>query len=210
MNVAPFPAFALGEHAPAVLLGDRSHDVEAEARALDFLQAARLEAVEAVEDALELRPSECRRRDPARAPTPCRAPAPRPPPRPARRRRSISPRCRAGWQIAVRRSSTSPSTTSGAVAAAIERDRLFGEVMAPARGVDAFPRQRGQVDRRAMHEPRAGRPRRLQHLFDGVLQPIGVRSITRRTPAAARRRRRATAASRDTGESTRSASSARA
>ena len=46
-------AGALGKDAAAVPLGDRAHDVEAEARAL-HLRPERLEAVEAVENAPEL------------------------------------------------------------------------------------------------------------------------------------------------------------
>ena len=71
-------ALALREDAAAVRARDRPDDVEAEAGALDLPEAARLHAVEAVEDPLELLAAGCRRRDPARAPTRCPAPA-RPP-----------------------------------------------------------------------------------------------------------------------------------
>src|SRR5207302_6318555 len=47
-------AVALRKHAAAVRFGNRPHDVQAEAGPFDLLEAARLDAVEAVEDALEL------------------------------------------------------------------------------------------------------------------------------------------------------------
>ena len=56
-------AVAGGKHAAAVLLDDRAHDVEAEAGAFHF-EPARLDAIEAIEDALAAARAECRRRDP--------------------------------------------------------------------------------------------------------------------------------------------------
>ena len=64
VNVEPLSSPVLSANTrPPCALGDRAHDVEAEAGALD-LRAARLEAVEAIEDAAELRAWECRRRHP--------------------------------------------------------------------------------------------------------------------------------------------------
>ena len=56
-----------------------------------------------------------------------------------------------------------------------DRDGAVGEVMARARGVDAFLDQPAEIDRGAMFEPALlARHAGAQHLFDRVLQAIGV------------------------------------
>ena len=56
-----------------------------------------------------------------------------------------------------------------------DRDGVFREVMPRARRVDAFLDQPAEIDRGAMFElALLPRHARAQHLFDGVLQAIGV------------------------------------
>ncbi len=77
---------------------------------------------------------------------------------------------------AVRRSSTSPLTTSGACRSTpVDDDGVFTQVVPRARRVDAFLDQPAEIDRRALFEL-AALPRHAgaQHLLDGVLQAIGV------------------------------------
>ena len=78
--------------------------------------------------------------------------------------------------MTVRSSSTSPCTTSDPVIVRLERDRARLQVMAHGSEVDALPRQRGHVHRRARGALRAlAYDAGLEHLVDGVVQAVGVR-----------------------------------
>jgi hypothetical protein len=78
--------------------------------------------------------------------------------------------------MAVRKSSTSPLTTSGDLRSLPTiANGALGEVMPRARGVDAFLDQPAEIDRAAMfHLALLARHAGAQHLFDRVLQAIGV------------------------------------
>ena len=177
VNVAPLPSPSLcGEHAAAVLLDDRAHDVQAEAGALD-LEAARLEAIEAIEDALELRARDADAAIATRTHTVSgrrrghldRDLHPR--------RASTSRRCRAGSRArcAVRRRRRRPADplASAGVPTASRVSAAGDGAAAPSRALArrAPPMSTGRaVLQRAALAGDAG----LQHLLDRLLQPIGV------------------------------------
>ena len=132
-------------------LGDRAHDVEAEAGALD-LRAARLEAVKAIEDAPELR---LRNADAGILDAH---------PRRVGRgagdlhrdlRRAVRILHRVVEQVGDRRAQIVDVAVDDERRPQIDADDddgVFGEVMSRARRVDALLHQPAEIDRRAMFE----------------------------------------------------------
>ena len=159
-----------------MLLDDRPHDVEPQAGAF-HLEAVRLETIEAMEDALQLRPRDADAGDRATRTHTVSGDGAATSTATCTASREYLTALSSRFETTVRSSSASPSTNRPSAVGVAIVSVIFSvdKVMAEPCRVEDLARERCDVDRRALleREPLPG-DTRLEHLFDGPLQALGV------------------------------------